>query len=74
MTLVLDFDDFRELKADKQSKHMHMHMICLPEILAISEIFKIEKIEHFQIFLYNFHLDVISLMRKYRPSKKTSRT
>ena len=50
-----------------------MHMICLPEILGISEIIKIEKIDHFQIFLYNFHLDIISLRRKYRPSTKTSR-
>ena len=70
---VLDFDDFRDLEADEQAKHMHMHMhmICLPEIIGISEIVKIEQIEHFQIFLYNFYLDVISLRRKYRPSTKT---
>ena len=73
MILFLDFCDFRDREADKQAKHMHMHMICLPEILGISEIVKIKKIGHFQIFLYNVHLDVISLRRKYRPSTKTIR-
>ena len=71
--MFLDFDDFRDIEADKQAKHMHMHMICLPEILGISQIAKIKKIEYFQIFLYNFHLDVMSLRRKYWPSTKTMR-
>ena len=54
MSLFLDFDDFRYLEADKQAKHMHMHMICLSEILGISEIDKIEKIEYFQISSLTF--------------------
>ena len=53
-TLFLDFDDFRDLEADKQAKHMHMHVICLPKILGISEIVKIEKVEYFQISSLNF--------------------
>ena len=52
--ILLDFDDFRDLEADKQAKHMHMHLICLSEILGISEIVKIEKIEYFQISSLNF--------------------
>ena len=62
-----------DLEVSKQAKHMHMLMTCLPEILGISEMPKIEKINHFQMFLSNFHLDVISLRRKYRPSTKTMR-
>ena len=50
---VLDFDDFWDLEAAEQAKHMHMPMICLPEILGISEIANIEKIEYFQIVLSN---------------------
>ena len=53
MLLFLDFDDFRDLEADKQAKHMHMHMICLSEILGISEIVKREKIDYFQISTLN---------------------
>ena len=35
----------------KQATHMHMHMICVPEILGISEIVKDKKIEYLQIFI-----------------------
>ena len=52
-SLFFDFDDFRNLEADKQAEHMHMHMICLCAILGVSEIVKIEKIEYFQISSLN---------------------
>ena len=60
------FDDFWYLESAEQAKHMHMHMICLHEILEISEIVKIEKNNYFQIILSNFHVDVIPLRRQFR--------
>ena len=69
----LDFDDFWNLEAAKQRKHMHMRTICLPEIFEISEIVKIRNNICFSISLTNFHLGVICLRRKYRPSIKTMR-
>ena len=53
--IFLDIHDFRHLEDDRRAKHMHMHMICLSEILGISEIVKIEKIEDFQIFSLNLN-------------------
>ena len=52
-SIFLDFDNFRDLEAGKQAKHMHMHMICLSEILGISEIVKRKKIDYFQISSLN---------------------
>ena len=54
----LNFDDFWHLEAAEQAKHMHMGLICLPEILKISEIVKIEKNKYFQFVFTNFHLGV----------------
>ena len=49
MSDFLDFDDIWILKAVKQAKHTHMHMMCLSEILGISEMSKIKKIIYFEI-------------------------